>query len=94
MVRVLMIEVSWPHHLLKAPPPDTEKVFSPLVPEVLGHPASKNEEWWAMKCQSLLSNTKVMVQSSQREGRPRRVTTRVSKSGSGGGFMGLLAGLF
>ncbi len=51
--------------------------FAPLVPRVLGHATSKNEEvdqteWWAAK-QGLLSDSKVIVQSSQGGRGPERV---------------------
>ena len=51
--------------------------FSPSVPVVHGHTASKNEEvdetgWWAGK-QGLLSDSKVIVQSSRGGRGPERV---------------------
>lgn len=65
------------------------------MPEVLGQAASKNEEvdqteWWAAK-QGLLSNSKVIEQSSEGGWGPERVPTAVSKFR---GFYELISGLF
>lgn len=51
---------------------------------VLGHATLKNEEvdqteWWAAK-QALVSDSKVIVQSSQGRRKPKGVATGVSKS--------------
>lgn len=71
------------------------RIFSLWVPAVLGHTASKNEgvdqtERWVAE-QGLLSESKVIIQSS-REGRgPERVAVGIPKSR---GFYGPVGRLF